>query len=87
MEPSEFFGWCAARFEPRLRSPDSDGQIRGLDGAIIYAANPNLIYLQATAMTEPLYLALFIWAVVYFNEFVQELPPSRRGAHSAILAP
>ena len=40
--------------------------------AIIYAANPNLIYLQATAMTEPLYLALFIWAVVYFNEFVRE---------------
>ena len=40
--------------------------------AIIYAANPNLIYLQATAMTEPLYLALFIWAVVYFSEFVQD---------------
>jgi hypothetical protein len=40
--------------------------------AMIYAANPNLIYLQATAMTEPLYLALFIWAVVYFSEFVQE---------------
>ncbi len=40
--------------------------------ALIYAANPNLIYLQATAMTEPLYLALFIWAVVYFVEFVQE---------------
>ncbi len=39
--------------------------------AIIYAANPNLIYLQATAMTEPLYLALFVWAMVYFNEFVQ----------------
>ncbi len=40
--------------------------------AIIYAANPNLVYLQATAMTEPLYLALFIWALVYFSEFVQE---------------
>ena len=40
--------------------------------AIIYAANPNLIYLQATAMTEPLYLALFIWAVVYFSEFVRQ---------------
>jgi hypothetical protein len=39
--------------------------------AIIYAANPNLIYLQATAMTEALYLALFIWALVYFNESVQ----------------
>jgi hypothetical protein len=41
-------------------------------GALIYAANPNLIYLQSTAMTEPLYLALFIWAVVYFIEFVRE---------------
>jgi hypothetical protein len=40
--------------------------------ALTYAANPNLIYLQATAMTEPLYLALFIWAAVYFNEFAQE---------------
>ncbi len=40
--------------------------------AVIYAANPNLIYLQATAMTESLYLALFIWAVVYFNQFVRE---------------
>lgn len=40
--------------------------------AIIYAANPNLIYLQATAMTEPLYLALFIWALVHFSEFVRE---------------
>src|SRR5580765_6358701 len=40
--------------------------------AIIYAANPNLIYLQATAMTEALYLALFIWAIVYFFEFGQQ---------------
>jgi hypothetical protein len=40
--------------------------------AIIFAANPNLIYLQTTAMTEPLYLALFVWAVLYFNQFVQE---------------
>lgn len=39
--------------------------------AAIYAGNPNLIYLQSTAMTEPLYLALFIWAVVYFREFTQ----------------
>ena len=28
-------------------------------------------------MTEPLYLALFIWAVVYFNEFVQEAEVER----------
>jgi len=38
---------------------------------LIYAANPNLIYLQATAMTEPIYLALFIWAVVFFTDFVR----------------
>jgi hypothetical protein len=37
--------------------------------AVAYGANPNLIYMQTTAMTEPIYLALFIWAVVYFAEF------------------
>src|SRR6266567_2316626 len=40
--------------------------------ALIYALNPNLIYMQATAMTEPLYLALFVWSVVYFSEFVRQ---------------
>jgi Dolichyl-phosphate-mannose-protein mannosyltransferase len=39
--------------------------------ALIYALNPNLIYMQATAMTEPLYLALFVWATVHFSEFVR----------------
>ena len=40
-------------------------------GAAIYALNPNLIYLQATAMTESLYLALFIWAVVFLDQSVR----------------
>lgn len=39
--------------------------------AAIFGLNPNLLYLQATAMTESLYIALFIWSVVYFSEFVQ----------------
>jgi hypothetical protein len=39
--------------------------------AVLYAANPNLIYMQSTAMGESLYLGLFIWAVVYFAEFEQ----------------
>jgi len=43
----------------------------GVVGALIYAANPNLLYLQATAMTESLYLALFIWAVVFAAEWLQ----------------
>jgi hypothetical protein len=47
--------------------------IAALVAAFAYGANPNLIYMQATAMTEPLYLALFIWAVVYFAEFVRSL--------------
>ncbi len=40
---------------------------------LIYALNPNLIYMQATAMTESLYLALFVWTVVYFSEFVRDV--------------
>ena len=51
--------------------------------AIVYATNPNLIYLQATALTEPLYLALFVWAMVYFNEFVQEAGESGENRRQA----
>jgi hypothetical protein len=40
--------------------------------ALIYAFNPNLIYMQATAMTEGLYLALFVWTGAFFSEFVRE---------------
>jgi len=32
----------------------------------IFALNPNLIYLQTTAMTEPVYLPFFLWAVAFF---------------------
>ena len=41
----------------------------GWAAALFYAANPNLIYLQSTAMTEPLSLALYVWALVFFGEF------------------
>jgi hypothetical protein len=47
--------------------------------AFAYGGNPNLIYMQATAMTESIYLALFIWAVVYFAEFIRQ--PSPIGAN------
>jgi hypothetical protein len=39
--------------------------------ALVYGANPNLIYMQATAMGESLYLAFFIWVVVHFVEFAR----------------
>ena len=63
--------------------PDVAARIAAWLSAIIYAANPNLIFLQVTAMTESLYLALFIWAVVYFSEFAQELSRKDTTAHEA----
>ena len=39
--------------------------------AAIYGLNPNLLYLQSTAMTEALYLGCFVWTLVYFGEFLR----------------
>lgn len=39
--------------------------------AFAYASNPNVIYMQATAMGEAIYLAIFIWAIVYLSEFAR----------------
>ncbi len=61
-----------------------DGKIEGpaqvapWAAVILYGANPNLIYMQATAMGESLYLALFIWAIVYFAEFTRHDSQSSR---------
>jgi len=35
---------------------------------LIFAANPNILYVQTTALNEPMYLACFIWSVVFFVE-------------------
>jgi hypothetical protein len=40
--------------------------------AAVFALNPNLLYLQTTAMTEPPYLALFVWTVVFLSEFARQ---------------
>lgn len=55
-----------------LGRTQSLARITGGFAAAIYGLNPNLLYLQSTAMTESLYLALFIWAVVHFSEFLGE---------------
>src|SRR4029077_14514935 len=52
--------------------------------ALIYALNPNLIYMQATAMGESLYLALFVWAAVYFSEFVRQAKDDPESARRAL---
>jgi hypothetical protein len=60
--------------EPSTKSAASVG---AWVAALVFGANPNLIYMQTTAMTESIYLALFIWAVVYFAEFVRGLRQSQ----------
>jgi len=50
---------------------DEAARVGAWASAILYAANPNLIYMQATAMGESPYLAFFIWSVVYFVEFAR----------------
>jgi hypothetical protein len=38
--------------------------------AAIYALNPNLLYMQSTAMTESIFLATVIWSLVYLDDFI-----------------
>ena len=49
--------------------------------AAIYALNPNLLYLQSTAMNEPIFLAFFIWALVYLDEFLRAASPQATDSH------
>src|ERR1700674_4972783 len=51
--------------------PDRAARVAAWTAALVYAANPNLIYLQTTAMGEAGYLAFFIWSVMYLSEFVR----------------
>jgi hypothetical protein len=41
-----------------------------LAATLLYALNPNLLYLSTTAMTEPLFLALFLWTTLLTVECV-----------------
>jgi hypothetical protein len=42
----------------------------------IYAFNPNLLYMQSTAMNEPIFLALFIWTLAYLDDFLRNCFPN-----------
>ncbi len=55
-------------------------------GAIIYGANPNLLYVQTTALNEPLSMALLIWAVVWFGEYVRAASSGVAGETPALRA-
>ena len=72
--------------------PEPETQLPSSMAALVYAANPNLVYMQSTALTEPLYLVFFIWAVVYFADFaatwqkagLQRMKPEQGGADRAL---
>ena len=57
--------------------------------AAIYALNPNLLYLQATAMNEPIFLAFFVWSLVYLDEFLRAIfpPESTSSVRPALMKP
>jgi hypothetical protein len=50
--------------------------------AAVFAGNPGLLYMQTTAMTEPLFLALFLWALVWTVDCVRALD-SDQDKHAA----
>jgi hypothetical protein len=52
-------------------------------GLVLFAANPNLLYLQTTAMTEPLFLSELIWSVLLLVEWYASLEADQ--PHSEIL--
>jgi len=47
-------------------------RMAGWIAAFVYLLNPNLLYMQSTAMTEPLGLALMIWAMYFYFRFANE---------------
>ncbi|HWY68184.1 MAG TPA: hypothetical protein VNX88_05935 [Terriglobales bacterium] len=55
----------------RLLRPSS--RVAAWIATAFLAANPNLLYVQSTALNEPLYLASFIWAAVFFVEASRHL--------------
>jgi hypothetical protein len=65
-------GALSRAVEPaRAAESDRTASLAAWTAALVYGANPNLIYMQTTAMGEALYLAFFVWAVVYFAESVR----------------
>ncbi len=59
------------------------GKIAAYAASVIYALNPNLLYMQTTAMNEPIFLAFFLWALVYLDEFARGTFPPQAGSSVA----
>ncbi len=55
-------------------------------GLVLFALNPNLLYLQTTAMTEPLFLCELIWSVLLLVEWYESLRNGERRAGRLVWA-
>jgi hypothetical protein len=54
-------------------------------GTVLFALNPNLLYMQSTAMTEAIYLAGMIWAVYWLCDFDLRMRDRLPGAGSRLV--
>jgi hypothetical protein len=78
-----FLAGCAGLYRLARRWLRPEAAVLAL---IFFALNPNLLYLQTTAMTEPLFICEMIWVTLWLVEWRASLdPPSpevdpRRGA-------
>ena len=68
----------------RLVRDGLDSRLAGWIAALIYGANPNLLYVQTTALNEPLSMGLFIWAVVWFCDFAKRSLQPPLASHEQI---
>jgi len=49
----------------------SDRKIAAIFGAAAFGLNPNLLYLQSTPLTEPLFLALMVSSILYLIRYLK----------------
>jgi hypothetical protein len=54
--------------------------VAGMAGVLVFALNPNVLYLQSTPMTEPLLMALSVVAVALLTAFCTEATVTQAGA-------
>ena len=68
--------WAATR----LAIAATGSPLAGVTAGVLLIANPNLLYLQSTPMTEPLMLALVFVVVLWLYEWIAgaEAPPPRK---------
>ena len=61
------------------------GPAEGSLAAAFFAANPNLLYLQTTAMTEPLFVCEMIWIAVWLVEWRTSLESPKNPQRARLL--